>query len=64
MLKGFVCYACGERGDVFAFVSKIEKVGFAEAAKRLTKELTIENGQLIVSVLNCQLLIFNCQLKR
>ena len=42
----FVCYACGERGDVFAFVSKIEKVGFAEAAKRLTKELTIENGQL------------------
>ena len=24
----FVCYACGERGDVFAFVSKIENVGF------------------------------------
>lgn len=44
----FVCYACGERGDVFAFVSKIEKVGFAEAAKRLTKELTIENGQLTI----------------
>lgn len=44
----FVCYACGERGDVFAFVSKIEKVGFAEAAKRLTKELTIEKGQLTI----------------
>jgi len=32
----FVCYACGERGDVFAFVSKIENVGFVEAANKLS----------------------------
>ncbi len=32
----FVCYACGERGDVFAFVGKIEKVGFVEAANKLS----------------------------
>ena len=40
----FVCYACGERGDVFAFVSKIEKVGFVEAANKLS----IDSGQLSI----------------
>ena len=46
----FVCYACGERGDVFAFVSKVENVGFIEAAKKLTidnvNKLTVDDGQL------------------
>ena len=46
----FVCYACGERGDVFAFVSKVENVGFIEAVKKLTGDnvnrLTVDNGQL------------------
>ena len=46
----FVCYACGERGDVFAFVSKVENVGFIEAVKKLTVDnvnrLTVDNGQL------------------
>lgn len=36
----FVCYACGERGDVFAFVGKIENVGFIEAANKLR----VDNG--------------------
>lgn len=40
----FVCYACGERGDVFAFVSKIENVGFVEAANKLS----IDSGQLAI----------------
>ena len=40
----FVCYACGERGDVFAFVSKIENVGFVEAANKLS----IDSGQLTI----------------
>lgn len=31
----FTCYACGERGDVIAFVQKIEKCSFAEAIERL-----------------------------
>lgn len=47
----FVCYACGERGDVLAFVSKIENVGFIEAAKKLTGKnvnqlTTMDDGQL------------------
>lgn len=48
----FVCYACGERGDVFAFVGKIENVGFIEAANKLrvdnVNKLTIGDGQLAV----------------
>ena len=70
----FVCYACGERGDVFAFVSKIENVGFVEAANKLS----IDSGQLaiegkdnkearrkkkIATRSNCPLSIPNCQLK-
>lgn len=47
----FVCYACGERGDVFAFVSKIENIGFIEAVKKLTGKnvnqlTTMDDGQL------------------
>ena len=48
----FVCYACGERGDVFAFVGKIENVGFIEAANKLrvdnVNKVTIGDGQLAV----------------
>lgn len=49
----FVCYACGERGDVFAFVSKVENVGFIEAVKKLTVDnvnrLTVDNGQRTIA---------------
>lgn len=38
----FVCYACGEHGDVIAFVQKAEKCSFAEAMEKLK----IENGAL------------------
>lgn len=41
--KTFVCYACGEKGDVFAFVGKMENIGFQEAVKKLT----IDKGELI-----------------
>ena len=53
----FVCYACGERGDVFAFVSKIENVGFVEAANKLRRKKKIATRS------NCPLSIPNCQLK-
>jgi DNA primase len=31
----FHCFGCGEGGDVFAFVQKTDKIGFAEALKAL-----------------------------
>ena len=38
----FTCYACGEHGDVIAFVQKAEKCSFAEAVEKLK----VENGEL------------------
>ena len=32
----FTCYACGEHGDVIAFVQKAEKCSFAEAVEKLS----------------------------
>ena len=32
------CFGCGEGGDVFAFLMKIEKLSFVEAAQRLADE--------------------------
>lgn len=42
----FTCYACGEHGDVIAFVQKAEKCSFAEAARKLT----IDSGQMTDTV--------------
>ena len=33
------CFGCGEGGDVFAFLMKIEKLSFPEAAERLATEV-------------------------
>lgn len=41
----FTCYACGEHGDVIAFVQKMEHCSFAEA----TEKLKIENGKLKIN---------------
>jgi DNA primase len=38
----FHCFGCGEGGDVFAFISKIDKVNFAEALKILAGRAGIE----------------------
>ncbi|MET8428790.1 DNA primase [Nocardia sp. NPDC004860] len=44
----FHCFGCGESGDVFTFVQKIEHVGFVEAveqmADRIGHTLTYEGG--------------------
>ena len=40
----FVCYACGERGDVFAFVSKIENVALSR--RRTNCRLTVDSWLL------------------
>lgn len=41
--KGFYkCFGCGESGDAFTIVMKLEAVEFAEAAKRLAAEVGVE----------------------
>lgn len=44
----FHCFGCGEGGDVFAFLQKIEHIGFIEAveqmADRLNYKITYEGG--------------------
>ncbi|MCB4756010.1 MAG: DNA primase [Elusimicrobia bacterium] len=37
----FKCFGCGEGGDVFAFLSKMENVGFSEAVERLAEQAGI-----------------------
>lgn len=44
----FICYACGEKGDVFGFVQKIEGISFSE----MLNKLTVDNGQLTVKEKN------------
>ncbi len=38
----FKCFGCGEGGDVFAFISKMEMVSFPEAARILAERAGIE----------------------
>ena len=38
----FHCFGCGEGGNVFAFVMKIENIGFAEAAQELAAKAGIQ----------------------
>ena len=41
----FTCYACGEHGDVIAFVQKMERCSFVEAMEKLK----MENGKLKIN---------------
>jgi len=38
----FHCFGCGEGGDVFKFLMKIEKLDFPEAVRRLAEELGVK----------------------
>lgn len=40
----FACFACGAKGDVFAFVQRIENIPFAEAARKLAGSNRWEAG--------------------
>ena len=33
----YTCFHCGESGDVFGFVSKIEKISFSEAVQKMAE---------------------------
>lgn len=37
-LQRYKCFGCGENGDIFTFVQKIENVDFPEALEKLAKE--------------------------
>src|SRR3989338_4420628 len=43
----FHCFGCGEGGNVFAFLMKIENIGFAEAAAELGEKvgIAVEKGR-------------------
>jgi len=38
----FKCFSCGEGGDIFRFVEKIENISFVEAVKLLAKKAGVE----------------------
>lgn len=39
--KGFYCFACGEKGDVITFVSKLFRMAPYEAAKKLASDFQV-----------------------
>ncbi|HQJ73803.1 MAG TPA: DNA primase [Candidatus Dojkabacteria bacterium] len=40
-LQRYKCFGCGENGDIFTFVQKIENIDFPEALEKLAKEAGI-----------------------
>ncbi|WP_288738631.1 CHC2 zinc finger domain-containing protein [uncultured Parabacteroides sp.] len=66
----FTCYACGEHGDVIAFVQKMEHCSFAEATEKLkinkTKAKPVKEKSDVkkISIFNSQFSILNFQLKK
>ena len=45
---GLRCFACGEGGDLFAFVQKIEGCSFTEAMGKLAKRYSIDSREWTV----------------
>ncbi len=41
-LQRYKCFGCGETGDIFDFIQKIEKLDFPEALKKLAKQAGVE----------------------
>jgi DNA primase len=41
-LQRYKCFGCGESGDIFTFIQKIENIDFPEALEKLAKEAGVE----------------------
>ena len=41
-LQRYKCFGCGETGDIFDFIQKIENIDFPEALEKLAKEAGVE----------------------
>ncbi|MCK9574139.1 MAG: DNA primase, partial [Candidatus Omnitrophica bacterium] len=44
-IQRYKCFGCGETGDIFNFVQKIENIDFPEALEKLAKEAGVELKQ-------------------
>ncbi|HAM96958.1 TPA: DNA primase [Patescibacteria group bacterium] len=44
-IQRYKCFGCGETGDIFNFVQKIESIDFPEALEKLAKEAGVELKQ-------------------
>src|SRR5512133_1585776 len=44
-IQRYKCFGCGETGDIFNFVQKIENIDFTEALEKLAKEAGVELKQ-------------------
>ena len=40
----FYCFKCHTGGDVFSFVSRVEKISYLDAARKLAKEYGLEDA--------------------
>lgn len=58
-LQIFKCFGCGESGDVFKFLMKIEGVSFAEALEKIKTELGIDIQLAKTPKLNKKILEIN-----
>ena len=41
-LQRYKCFGCGETGDIYNFIQKIENIDFPEALEKLAKEAGVE----------------------
>lgn len=51
-LQRYKCFGCGETGDIFNFIQKIENLDFPEALEKLAKEagITLQKEKLTINI--------------
>src|SRR3979490_2640787 len=51
------CFGCGESGDVFAFIQKVENITFPEAVRLLAQKLGVPQVKLSKSAETCLVMV-------